>query len=58
MEFICDQCGTRCKGLNQIHLEGDVYMFCHPDCLAQYVMETSAMGEKFVLPFAPCQEAM
>jgi len=45
MEFICDQCGTKCKGLNQIHLEGDVYMFCHPDCLTQYLVETSAIKE-------------
>ena len=56
MEFICDQCGTKCKGLDQIHLDGDVYIFCHPDCLAQYVVETSAIGEKFVLPFAPNKE--
>ena len=39
MEFICDQCGTKCNGTNQIQIEGNVYMFCHPDCLKEYVKE-------------------
>ena len=39
MSFICDHCGTKHQGINQIHIEGDVYMFCSFDCLKQWLTE-------------------
>jgi hypothetical protein len=39
--FICDQCGANeiQPHYNKIILEGDVYMFCHIDCLKQFILE-------------------
>lgn len=34
LKFNCEYCNQTCEGHNQIHIEGEVFIFCDIDCLS------------------------